>query len=159
MGIDYGQLFTEAQPRTQQRFQLSGCLEHVESSDRAQHALMHLALLAKALDDLQVSIRASAFDAEIHRAVLFLYSYPTLASRAQSKAAECPQNLTLHFGCAPARDASSLRFPQTSSPDALRSVERESRIPGTQNSPQQFARSRRIIWRVRKPQKFLPVRS
>ena len=79
MGIDDGQLFTEAQPRTQQRFQLSGCLENVEPSDRAQHALMHLALLAKALDDLQVSIRGSAFDAKIHRAVLFLYRYPAQA--------------------------------------------------------------------------------
>src|SRR2546428_707085 len=71
MRLDDGQLFAEAQTGAHQRFQLPGSLEHVESPDGAQHALMHPALLAKALDDLEVGIRASAFDAKIHGAVSF----------------------------------------------------------------------------------------
>ena len=71
MRIDDRQFLAEAKPRTHQRIQLSRGLERVQPPDRAQHALTHLALLAKAFDDLQVGVGASAFDSKIHRAVSF----------------------------------------------------------------------------------------
>ena len=71
MGIDDRQLFAEAQTGAHQRVQLPGSLENVEATDGAQDALMDLALLAKAFDDLEVGIGASAFDAKIHTAVSF----------------------------------------------------------------------------------------
>ncbi len=52
MRIDDRQFLAEAKTRTHQRIQLSRDLERVQPPDRAQHALAHLALLAKAFDDL-----------------------------------------------------------------------------------------------------------
>src|SRR5207245_7458714 len=97
MRIDDRELFAEAQTGAHQRFQLPCGLENVEPSDGAQHALMHLTLFAKAFDDLEVGIRASAFDATIHGPFLFLYLYPALARWVQSKTAWRHQNLALHF--------------------------------------------------------------
>src|SRR5664280_2062549 len=71
MRIDDRQFLAEAKTRTHQRIQLSRGLERVQPPDRAQHALVHLALLAKTFDDLQVGVGARAFDSKIHRAVSF----------------------------------------------------------------------------------------
>jgi len=69
--INDGQLLAEAQPRTHERVELSAGLKHVKPADSAQDALLHPALLAKAFDQLQIGIRARAFDAKIHAVVLF----------------------------------------------------------------------------------------
>src|SRR5881396_309816 len=131
MRIDKRQLFAEAQAGAHQGIQLPCSLEYVEAADGAQHTLMHLAVLAKAFDDLEVGISASAFDAKIHRAVLFLYLYPALARWAQSKTAEPHQNLPLHFEFHPARRTENPGKPRQVFSDSFLTVEDGSNWPTT----------------------------
>ena len=92
MGIDDRQLLAEAQPGAHQRLQLAGGLEHVQTPDGAQHALMNLAALAKALHDLQVGVGAGALDSEIHSAISFpLPTYLHLRCGAINKAMQPSQ--------------------------------------------------------------------
>src|SRR5438477_9393313 len=58
---------------------------------------MHLALLAKAFDDLQVSVGASALDSEVHSRFSFLYGDEAIAAINAMENRLIPQNLALHF--------------------------------------------------------------
>jgi hypothetical protein len=77
------QFLTKAQARTHERVQLPGGLEKVQASDRAQDALMHVALLAEAFYDLEIGIGAGAFDSKIHSAI----SFPLQESGYRSRSA------------------------------------------------------------------------
>src|ERR1035438_8183741 len=94
MRIDDGQFLAEAKTRTHQRIQLPRGLERVQPPDRAQHALVHLAQLAKAFDDLQVGVGAGAFDSKIHRAI----SFPLLTSAQYSSNAIENRRTSSEFG-------------------------------------------------------------